>query len=65
MGTVINLNRYRKDKAAAERERRANEKRLRFGLSKSARSKHAAERGLESRRLDGSRREERGAERDE
>jgi hypothetical protein len=65
MGTVINLNRYRKDKAAAERERRANEKRLRFGLSKSARSKHTAERALEARRLDGSRREERGAERDE
>ena len=28
MGDVINLNRYRKDKLAAERERRANEKRV-------------------------------------
>jgi len=65
MGTVINLNRYRKDKAAAERERRANEKRLRFGLRKSERSKHTAERALEARRLDGSRRDERGADRDE
>jgi hypothetical protein len=65
MGTVINLNRYRKDKAAAERERRANEKRLRFGIPKSQRSKHLAERMLETRRLDGLRREERGAERDE
>jgi hypothetical protein len=62
MGTVINLNRYRKDKAAAERERRANEKRLRFGIPKSERSKTAAERILETRRLDGLRREDRGAE---
>jgi hypothetical protein len=65
MGTVINLNRYRKDKAAAERERRANEKRLRFGIPKSERSKNMAERTLETRRLDGLRRDERGAERDE
>jgi hypothetical protein len=65
MGTVINLNRYRKDRAAAERERRANEKRLRFGLPKSERSKHAAERALEGRRLDAMRRDERGAEREE
>ena len=50
MGTVINLNRYRKDKAAAERERRANEKRLRFGIPKSERSKNSGERGLDARR---------------
>jgi hypothetical protein len=65
MGTVINLNRYRKDKQAAERERRANEKRVRFGLPKSERSKNSAERALEARRLDGLRRDDRGAERDE
>jgi uncharacterized protein DUF4169 len=65
MGTVINLNRYRKDKQAAERERRANEKRVRFGLPKSERSKSSAERALEARRLDGLRRDDRGAERDE
>jgi hypothetical protein len=65
MGSVINLNRYRKEKQAAERERRANEKRLRFGLPKSERNKHAAERALEARRLDGSRREDRGLDRDE
>ena len=29
MGSVINLNRYRKEKQAALRERRANEKRVR------------------------------------
>ncbi len=61
MGIVINLNRYRKGKAAAERERRANEMRLRFGIPKSQRSRNAAEHALETRRLDGLRREERGS----
>jgi hypothetical protein len=65
MGSVINLNRYRKERQEAERERRANEKRVRFGLPKSERTKNAAQRNLETRRLDGARREERGAERDE
>ena len=65
MGDVINLNRYRKDKQAAERERRANEKRARFGIPKSERNKTAAERALEARRLDGLRREDRASERDE
>lgn len=59
MGSVINLNRYRKEKQAAERERRANEKRARFGIPKAERNKSAAERSLETRRLDGMRRDER------
>jgi hypothetical protein len=59
MGSVINLNRYRKQKQAAERERRANEKRVRFGIPKNERSKTTAERALEARRLDGLRRDER------
>ena len=65
MGSVINLNRYRKEKQAAERERRANEKRVRFGIPKTERNKSAAERTLEARRLDGMRREDRAAEREE
>jgi len=65
MGDVINLNRYRKTRQAAERERRANERRVRFGLPKSERSKNAAQRALETRRLDGLRRDERGETRDE
>jgi hypothetical protein len=65
MGSVINLNRYRKEKQAALRERRANEKRVRFGLPKSERNKHAAERALETRRLDGSRRDERASDRED
>ena len=65
MGTVINLNRYRKEKQAAERERRANEKRARFGIPKSERNKTAAERASETRRLEGARRDDRASERDE
>ena len=65
MGNVINLNRYRKDKRAAERERRANEKRARFGIPKNEHRQSAAERALEARRLDGLRREDRASERDE
>ena len=65
MGSIINLNRYRKEKQAAERERRANEKRMRFGIPKNERSKSAAERALETRRLDGMRRDDRASEREE
>jgi Domain of unknown function (DUF4169) len=65
MGSVINLNRYKKQKQAAERERRANEKRVRFGIPKNDRNKNAAERALETRRLDGMRRDDRASERDD
>jgi hypothetical protein len=61
MGSVINLNRYRKEKQAAERERRANEKRVRFGIPKGERNKNAAERALDARRLDGLRCDERAS----
>ena len=65
MGDVINLNRYRKQKQQAERERRANQKRVRFGIPKTERAKNSAERTLESRRLEGARRDERKAELEE
>jgi hypothetical protein len=67
MGTVINLNRYRKDKQRAERERRANEKRALFGIPKSERAKNSAQRTLETHRLDGMLRDDRstGAERED
>jgi hypothetical protein len=65
MGSVVNLNRYRKEKQAAERERRANEKRARFGIPKAERNKNAAERALEARRLDGLRRDDRASDRDD
>lgn len=62
MGDVINLSRYRKEKRLAERERRANEKRARFGLPKTERNREAAQRLLDARRLDGIRREDRSAD---
>jgi hypothetical protein len=65
MGDVINLNRYRKSKEQANRQRRANEKRLRFGIGKIERTKNAAERALEARRLEGARREGSRSDRDE
>jgi uncharacterized protein DUF4169 len=65
MGSVINLNRYRKDKQRAERERRANEKRALFGIPKNERTKSAAQRTLEGQRLEGMRREERSADRED
>ncbi|MGE3701782.1 MAG: DUF4169 family protein [Hyphomicrobiaceae bacterium] len=65
MGSVINLSRYRKEKQAAARERRANEKRMRFGIPKNERSKNTAERALEARRLDGLMREDRASDREE
>jgi hypothetical protein len=63
MGDVVNLNRYRKQRLEAQRERRANEKRARFGIPKSERVKNSAERALETRRLDGARRDDCGPER--
>lgn len=63
MGTVVNLNRYRKERQQAERERRANEKRMRFGIPKSQRLKNSVEQMLDARRLDGIRRDECSAER--
>jgi hypothetical protein len=65
MADIINLNRYRKQKQQRERERRANEKRMRFGIPKGQRAKGVAERMLEARRLDGTRREERSGDRDD
>ena len=60
MGEVINLNRYRKQKQLAERERRANEKRMRFG-SKSERAKSSAEQRADARGCDGAHCDERSA----
>ena len=62
MGTVVNLTRYRKAKQAAERERRANERRLRFGMPKAEREKKTAEQSLEKRRLEGHRFDERSSD---
>jgi hypothetical protein len=62
MGDIINLSRYRKDKERAERERRANEKRARFGIPRSERDTNAAQRHLDAKRLDGFRCDDGGSE---
>jgi len=65
MGTVVNLNRYRKEKQRAARERRANEKRMLFGLPKIEHTKNAAQRSLDKRRLDGMRHDDLSSERED
>src|SRR5262249_16296287 len=62
MGTVVNLNRYRKEKQRAARERRANEKRMLFGLPKIEHTKNAPQRSLDKRRLHAMRRDDRTSE---
>ncbi len=57
MGSVVNLNRFRKAKERAEAERRAAENRVNFGRTKAERRKTGdeqkrAELDLENKRLD-------------
>jgi len=57
VGSVVNLNRFRKAKKRSEAERRAAENRVAFGRSKSERRKaqdesERASRDLENKRLD-------------
>ena len=57
MGSVVNLNRFRKAKKRTEAERRAAENRVAFGRSKAERLKaqdesERASRDLENKRLD-------------
>jgi len=58
MGKPVNLNRYRKNKARADKKARANENAVKFGLSK-------AERDLERAHADKTRRDLDAHERDE
>ncbi|HYM32527.1 MAG TPA: DUF4169 family protein [Candidatus Cybelea sp.] len=57
MGDVVNFNQYRKERARLDNKRRANENRIRHGLSKSERAlprrdRERAENDLEGKRLD-------------
>ena len=57
MGSVVNLNRFRKAKKRTEAERRAAENRVAFGRSKAERQRaqdecERASRDLENKRLD-------------
>ena len=52
MASVVNLNRFRKDKARAEKAQRAVENRALHGRSKTERQAEAAERRRTDRDLD-------------
>ncbi|HEV2334420.1 MAG TPA: DUF4169 family protein [Stellaceae bacterium] len=55
MPSVVNINRFRKAKKAAEAERRAAENRAAFGRGKAERQKADNEREQRERDLDGKR----------
>jgi Domain of unknown function (DUF4169) len=55
VGTIANLNQYRKKRRRVEAERRAAENRVRFGLSKKERSRDQQESANANKELDGKR----------
>jgi vacuolar-type H+-ATPase subunit C/Vma6 len=57
MADVINLNRFRKNKAREDAERQAEENRVRFGRTKAQKQRDAAEAEEAQRRLERLRRE--------
>jgi hypothetical protein len=58
MGDVVNLNRARKDRAAAERKAQAAGNRVKHGRGKAETSLSQAEKDLAARKLDSHRRED-------
>ncbi len=54
---IVNLNRARKAKARADKERQAAENRVRFGQTKAERETGAREREIAAARIDGHRRD--------
>jgi len=57
MSEIVNLKRYRKRLARAEKEEKAQANRERFGRSKSERATTEAEKGRAARQLDAHKRE--------
>jgi len=57
MSKVVNLNRFRKQKARAEADKQAAENRVRFGRSKAEKAREAAVAEEARRRLDQLRRD--------
>ena len=53
MGDVINLNRFRKQKAKKERAKQAEQNRLKHGRTKTERDLEARRKQLEVRHIDG------------
>ena len=53
MSKPVNLNRFRKDKARADKKARADENSVKFGRTKADKSRDKAENDRTTRRLDG------------
>lgn len=53
MSKPVNLNRFRKDKARAEKKARADQNAVKFGRTKAEKDRDRAENKLAERRLDG------------
>ncbi len=58
MGDVVNLNRYRKAQTKAQREKQADENRVRFGRPKAETNAQRQERDRARHELDGKKNEE-------
>ena len=58
MSTPVNLNRFRKAKARADKKARAEKNVAKFGLSKSVKTQATKLNTLQERRLDGLKKEE-------
>lgn len=59
MAEIVNLNRARKKKRAAEKEKAAEANRAKFGRTKAEKETQRAEKELADRALDGAKRDER------
>ena len=57
MSKPVNLNRFRKEKARAVKKARADENAVKFGRTKAQKDAEAKITDIESRRLDGKKRE--------
>ncbi len=57
MADLINLNRFRKEKARADKAAKADENRVRFGRTKAEKQAAQREAEIETQRLEGHRRE--------
>ncbi len=57
MGTPVNLNRYRKDKARAEKKARADQNAVRFGRTKTEKTLDKAIKDQADRHLEGHKRD--------
>lgn len=53
MGEVINLNKWKKQKASVEKQKRAEQNRLKQGVSSAERALVEKRRALEQKKLDG------------